>query len=239
MVIEHGLDALLPLAALVDERVPQAHAGSQIEQVRGWDPGLRQPPDHQQLAQMASVGAIGLGPLLAPAQAARLGRLSEMHVSADRVKLFDNEPPAGRRLQRDLQPLAGEAPEELPDAIAVRRRQPRATDFARLGVQPVGRDLCSMLIESHYDGHSGPPHAPRLITGTPRAPELRGSLQTRPDRARLMPSFAEGSSERRAGSTGWPWRREEAQSSRAPGCSNRSSRSRMCAALPPRWPSNY
>src|SRR3954462_6697413 len=115
MVIEHGLDALLPLAALVDERVPQAHAGSQIEQVRGWDPGLRQPPDHQQLAQMASVGAIGLGPLLSPRQPARLRGLSEMPASADRLTLFHNEPPAGRRLQRDLQPLAGEAPEELPD----------------------------------------------------------------------------------------------------------------------------
>jgi hypothetical protein len=31
VVIEHGLDALLPLAALVDERVAQAHAGAQIE----------------------------------------------------------------------------------------------------------------------------------------------------------------------------------------------------------------
>jgi hypothetical protein len=31
VVIEHGLDALLPLAALVNERVAQAHAGAQIE----------------------------------------------------------------------------------------------------------------------------------------------------------------------------------------------------------------
>src|SRR3954447_24408186 len=46
VVIEHGLDALLPLAALVDERVAQAHAGAQIEKMRRRNPRLRQPPDH-------------------------------------------------------------------------------------------------------------------------------------------------------------------------------------------------
>ena len=50
VVVEDGLDALLPLAALIDERVTQAHLGAQIEQVIGRDPGLRQPPRHQQLA---------------------------------------------------------------------------------------------------------------------------------------------------------------------------------------------
>src|SRR5215216_1917132 len=40
-----------------------------------------------------------------------------------------------------------------------------------------------MLVESHYDRHAGPPHAPRLITGTPCAPELRRSLPMRQDRS--------------------------------------------------------
>src|SRR5215217_7985576 len=189
VVIEHGLDALLPLAALVNERVAQAHAGAQIEQVPWRNPRLGQPPDHQQLPQVPGVGAIGLGAFLVAAQRAGLRRLGEVHVGSDRLELFDDEPPAGRRLQRDLELLAGETAEELTDAIAVRRRQPGAADFPGLGVQPVGRDLCSMLVESHYDCHSGPPHAPRFITGTPCAPELRRSLHTRPDRARLMPSF--------------------------------------------------
>jgi hypothetical protein len=65
MVVEHGLDALLPLATLVDERVAQAHAGAEIEQVPRRDPRLRQPSDHQQLPQVPRVGAIGLGALLA------------------------------------------------------------------------------------------------------------------------------------------------------------------------------
>jgi len=30
VVVEDGLDALLPLAALIDERVAQPHAGAQI-----------------------------------------------------------------------------------------------------------------------------------------------------------------------------------------------------------------
>jgi hypothetical protein len=80
---------------------------------------------------MAGVGAIGLGPLLAPAQAARLRRLGEVHVSADHLELLDDEPPAGRRLQRNLKPLAGEAAQEPAHAIAVRRRQPRAADLPR------------------------------------------------------------------------------------------------------------
>jgi hypothetical protein len=45
-------------------------AGAQLEQVLGRDPRLRQPADHQQLAQMARVGAIALGALLVPRRAA-------------------------------------------------------------------------------------------------------------------------------------------------------------------------
>lgn len=95
-------------------------------------------------------------------QAARLGRLGEVHVRADRLQFLHDEPPAGRGLQRDLEVLAGEPAQEPTDAVTVRRRHPGAADFTRLGVQPIGRDLRSMLVESHYDRHPGPPHAPRL-----------------------------------------------------------------------------
>jgi hypothetical protein len=67
VVVEHRLDALLALAALIDQRVAQAHPGAQVEQMVGRDPGLGQPADHQQLAQVPSVGAVGLGALLVPA----------------------------------------------------------------------------------------------------------------------------------------------------------------------------
>src|SRR3954470_17761029 len=66
MVIEHGLDVLLPLAALVDERVAQAHAGAQIEQMRRRNPRLRQPPDHDQRSQVTGVARSVLARFLLP-----------------------------------------------------------------------------------------------------------------------------------------------------------------------------
>jgi hypothetical protein len=44
------VDALLPLAALIDEAVAQPDPGAQVEQVLRRDVGLRQPPGHQQLS---------------------------------------------------------------------------------------------------------------------------------------------------------------------------------------------
>src|SRR5829696_3177033 len=73
VVIEHRVNALLPLAALIDQRVTQPHPGAQIEQVLGRDVGLWQPPGHQQLAQMACVAAVGLGALLVALQRAGFG----------------------------------------------------------------------------------------------------------------------------------------------------------------------
>ena len=84
VVIEHRLDALLPLAALLDERVAQPDPRAQVEQVLGRDPRFRQPADHQQLTQVARVGAIALGALLGPATRGGLGRLGQMHPRADR-----------------------------------------------------------------------------------------------------------------------------------------------------------
>jgi hypothetical protein len=47
VVIEHRLDALLPLVALITEFVAQSDLGAQIKDVLGRHPGLRQSPDHQ------------------------------------------------------------------------------------------------------------------------------------------------------------------------------------------------
>ena len=155
VVIEHRLDALLPLAALRDERVPQPHPRAQIEDVIGRDPRLRQPSDHHQLAQMPRVGAIVLGALLVPAARRGLRRLGQMHRRADAPQLLDDEPPARRRLQRHLELAPAEALQEPPHPRAIGRRHPRAADLAASRIQPVGRDLRSMLIESHYDRHRG------------------------------------------------------------------------------------
>jgi len=155
VVIEHRLDALLPLAALRDERVPQPHPGPQVEDVIGRDPRLRQPSDHHQLAQMPRVGAVVLGALLVPASCGGLGRLGQMHRRPDSPQFLDDEPPARRRLQRDLELAPREALKEPSHAGTVGRRHARTADLAAVGVQPVRRDLRSMLIESHYDRHSG------------------------------------------------------------------------------------
>src|SRR5438046_4696470 len=132
----------------------QPDLGAQIEQVVGRDPRLGQPADHQ-LTQMPGVGAIGLGALLRPAAGRGLGRLGEVDVGADRAQLLDDELPTGRRLQRHLELLAGEPGQTTPDLLAIRGSDTRPADLAAVGVQPVGRDLRTMLIESHYDRHYG------------------------------------------------------------------------------------
>jgi hypothetical protein len=110
---------------------------------------------------MAGVGAIGPGPLLGPAARRRLGRLGQMHPGADRFELLDHEAPARRRLQRHLNVAAAKASSKPPHALAVGRSDARAADLAGRRLDPLGGDLRSVLVESHYDRHSGPPHAPR------------------------------------------------------------------------------
>jgi hypothetical protein len=179
----------LLLAALVDERVTQPHAGAQIKQV----PLARSTPP------------VAVRPATTPAGAAR-GRDRTWGVSHCRAASWS--PPAGRdgrphrspalsprRARRPVvaysatsrsSPRSGQGTD---DAVAVRRRHPRAADFPRLCVQSVGRDLRSMLVESHYDCHLGPRHAPRLTTGTPCAPRLRRSGHTRQERSPAHGSF--------------------------------------------------
>lgn len=155
VVVEHRADALLPLAALVDKGVTQPHPRAQIEQMIGRDPRLRQPPVHQQLPQMPGVSAVGLGPLLLPAQRARLRRLAQMHPRANATQLLAHEAPARRRLQRHLELQARESLQEPPHPFTVRRRHPRPADLPGHRVDPLRRDLCSVLIQSHYDRHQG------------------------------------------------------------------------------------
>jgi len=70
------------------------------------------------------VGAVALGALLGPAARRHLGRLGQMDLSANRPEFFDDEPPSGRRLQRDLELLAAETAGEPSHASAVSRRDP-------------------------------------------------------------------------------------------------------------------
>jgi len=172
VVIQRRLDPLLVLRALLRKRVAQPHPGAQIQDVIGRDPRLRQPLEHQQLTQMPRVGAIALRALPRSPQPGSLRRLCEMHAGADPAQLLDHESPAGRRLQRDLQPPAAEALEEPPHPGTVRRRHAPAPHLAGLGIDPLTGDLRSMLIKSHYDAHQGPPQAPRFQRLRGHAPRL-------------------------------------------------------------------
>jgi hypothetical protein len=87
-----------------------------------------------------------------------------VHAGADPPQLLDHKPPARRRLQRHLQLGSAKATQKPPHRLAMRRRHPRPADLAGLGVDPLGADLPSMLVKTHYDRHTGPPQAPRLNT---------------------------------------------------------------------------
>lgn len=138
VVVKDGLKALLPLAALIDERVTQTNPGAQLEQMVGRDPRLGQPADHQQLAQMARVGAIGLGALLVAAPCGGLGRLGKVDLGADRAQLLDHEAPPGCRLQCRLDFAASEPRQETANVTAVSRRHAGPADLAGLRIEPLG-----------------------------------------------------------------------------------------------------
>jgi hypothetical protein len=152
-LVELGLDPLLPLAALVDQRVPQPDLGAQLLDMGRRDPRLRHPPRLQQLAQTAGVLAVGLGPLLRAAQGARLGRLGQVHLGADRLELLDHEAPAGRRLQRRLDLPAVPAPQPAAEAEPVGGPDAAPAHLTAGGVERVERDLLPMLVKRHYDPH--------------------------------------------------------------------------------------
>ena len=125
---------------------------------------------------MAGVGAIGLGALLV-ARRALVSAGSARCTSAPtaRSSSTTNRQPVVASNATSSRWPAKRATEPT-DAIAVRRRDPRARDLARHGVQPVSRDLRPMLVQSHYDGHPGPPR----------------EHQTRRTRARSWPTRRSG-----------------------------------------------
>jgi hypothetical protein len=129
---------------------------------------------------------------LVPRHAAVSGGLGEMHLGADRPQLLDHEPPARRRLQRRLDLPSREARHQPADVVAVGRRHAGPTDLAGLGVEPLGRDLRTVPIESHYDRHHEASSSPKVDSlRASCAPELRRSLHYAGTTARHMPSLRE------------------------------------------------
>src|SRR5919109_3920319 len=121
---------------------------------------------------MAGIGAVGLRPSLVAAPGARLGRLGQVGDRARANQLLAHEQPTGRRLERDLDPLAGETldPGSNSRATGV---DPTPAKLARLHVESVESDLSSMHIEPGYDRHRGPP--------------LRSGLEQPRERSRVEP----------------------------------------------------
>ncbi len=93
---------------------------------------------------MTRIRAIGLRALLVPAQRRGLRRLGEMHHRPDRTQLLHEEPPAGRRLERDLELLAGEPRQEPAYSGAVGRAHPPTADLAAVQIDPLRSDLCPL-----------------------------------------------------------------------------------------------
>jgi hypothetical protein len=93
-----------------------------------------------------------------------------MHPRPDPAQLLNNEPPTRRRLERNLELLTGEPAEKPPHTVPVSRHDNCPADLAGDHVDPPRRDLRSVLIQSHYDRHTGPPQAPWFdhLTNYPR-----------------------------------------------------------------------
>jgi hypothetical protein len=122
VVKQHGVDALQPLGALINQRLSQPHLGAQIKDVRRPDPALRQALVHQQLTKQPGVELVGLRTPLAILTQPRLGRLSQPHIDAGADAFLGDEAPAGHRLDRDDSRLARQSRQERAHGPAIGRR---------------------------------------------------------------------------------------------------------------------
>ena len=77
-----------------------------------------------------------------------------MHLGTGPLEFLDYEPPAGRRLQRNLKTLALKPGQELPDSGSVGRSDPRAGDLTGDRLDPLRGDLRAMLIHPHHQRHA-------------------------------------------------------------------------------------
>jgi hypothetical protein len=106
---------------------------------------------------MPGVSPVGLRALTAALQATALNHLAEMHLGTDPVRLLGQKPPAGRRLQRDLETLAPKPGQEPADPGAVSRRDPRTRDLPGDRVDPLrresARDADPFPSPASYDHH--------------------------------------------------------------------------------------
>ena len=182
MVIEDRLDALLPLAALVRERVPQPHPRAQIEEMVRRDPRLGQPSDHQQLATWRASARSLLARFLFPRRAAVSAGSARCTTAPTRRNSSATKRQPVVASSADLELLTTEPLRELAHASPVRRRDPRSRDLTGVGVDPLCGDLRSVLIQTITIVIWGllKLHGLQACAAT-AAPELRRSLHASPD----------------------------------------------------------
>jgi hypothetical protein len=95
------LQPLLPGGALIDQRLPHADTGAQLQDLPRRDPRLRQLASQRQPQQQIAIGPILLRPPLAPAPGRRLRRIGQVRAITRTLDLLDHEPPTGCALQRE------------------------------------------------------------------------------------------------------------------------------------------
>ena len=102
LVEQLGLQALLPLDALVEERLAKPHQGAQLQDVRRGDPALGEAALEQQVDHQLAVGVVGLGAALRASPLAQLGGIGQVGGKAPALDLLHHEAPAGRALQGEV-----------------------------------------------------------------------------------------------------------------------------------------
>jgi hypothetical protein len=103
---------------------------------------------------MPSVGAVGLGPALGPAQGGGLGRLGQVRDDPGPLQLLDHIAPAGAPLQGEGHLLlAGEAFQPGAQVQAVGRGDATRGHRPRVLIEVVEGQLLTMQIQPAYDGH--------------------------------------------------------------------------------------
>ena len=75
---ERGVNSLQPASSFVHEVFVEPHQHPCVKYVRGWDPCVRHPSVHEELAEVARISSVGLGKALPRSQSGCLRRLGHM-----------------------------------------------------------------------------------------------------------------------------------------------------------------
>src|SRR5262249_61664038 len=90
-----------------------------------------------------------------------VGRLGQQHLHPGGLQALGHIPPPGTRLNRETNPInPGKALQPLAQVLTISRNDPPTHHLSARLIEVVERQLLPMDIQSAYDRHHGPPHAP-------------------------------------------------------------------------------